>query len=325
MSTLLNMAACSTQGNTGGTFCNLEPVRILYIFAVPKGTVIPAANMASQSAFATYVNARLHSDSRTTRWQVTPKLVEFKDNTKEPNTEDLDGFMNTTQWLPYDWQFEFANGFSGATFNVFQVWRNYINQQQNLYDFIFVDANNLWFGTSGLDGTGANGLASVALSNITVFDWKPATTKSTNKYGIRIIIQNNADLNQNWTSLQSTTQTSTFKALTDVSITAGTTAISATHIFVSGKIGGNTLGAQFGSTLAAATAWAVFNTTTSLAIVPSAVSYNATLDQYDLTVASVTTGNVVNVGIAVPSVITVTPFFANIVTEGTNVFTYTAP
>lgn len=326
MASLLNLANCSTQGNTGGTFCNNEPQRILYVYAVPVGTVIPATAMASQAAFKTYVQTTsLYANSRTVRWQMSPKLVDFKDNTKDPNMEDLDGFMNTTQFLPYDWEFRFANGFSGATMNVYQIWKNYINGQQDLYSFLFVDANNMWFGTSALDSAGANGLGAVNVSNITVYDWKPATTKSTNQYKIRMIIQNNADFTQNFTSFQATTQTSTFKALTDVSIIAGTTVTTSTHIYVSGMIGGNTIGKQFGSTLAAAAAWAVYNVTGAAAIVPSAVSYNSVLDQYDLTVAATTTTNVINVGIAVPSVITATPYFASIVTEGSNVYSYIAP
>ena len=39
-------------------------------------------------------------------------LHEFKDDTKDPNMEDLDGYENTTQWLPYKWTWRFANGFS---------------------------------------------------------------------------------------------------------------------------------------------------------------------------------------------------------------------
>lgn len=327
--TILNMANCSTQGNTGGTFCNLEPVRILYVFAVPKGTVVPASALASQAAFKTYVQTTsLWANSRVNRWQMSPKLVDFKDGTKEPNTEDLDGYINTTQWLPYDWTFTFANGFSGATFNVFQIWRTYINQQQDLYDFLFVDANNLWFGTQGLDSTGAQGMASVAVSNITVFDWKPATTKTTNKYMLRLIIQNNADLNQNWTSIQSTTQTSTFKALTDVSLVAGTTTISTTHIYVSGRIGGNTLGKQYGSTLAAAlTAFVITDLTNGTVWTTSAVTYDAINDQYNITGSwgTTNTGDTVQVSLATPSVMTATPYFAPITTEGTNVYTFLAP
>ena len=325
---LLNLANCSTQGNTGGTFCNSEPAYILYAFAVPKGTVIPNTAFASQSAFAAYVNSQLKADSKATRWQVTPKLVDFKDNTKEPTMENLDGYENTTQWLPYDWEFRFANGFSGATKNVHQIWRQYINQQQNLFDFLFVDANNLWIGTQALDSTSAQGLGSVAVSNITVNDYKPATVKTGNIYTLHLIIQNNADINQGFASFQSTTLTSKFKALTDVSIVAGTTATTTTHIYVSGMIGGNTLGKQFGTTLAAAAAWVVIDTTDGTKVwTTTGVTYNATLDQYDITGSWSAAGatNIGQVSLAAPSVMTVTPFFQNIVTEGSNVYTFVKP
>lgn len=325
MATILNLANCSTQGNTGGTFCNIEPNYILYAFAVPKNTVVPAANMVSQSAFQTYVKSQLWSNSRTTRWQMTPKLVDFKDETKAPNMEDLDGWENTTQWLPYNWTFRFANGFAGATKNVHQIWRQYINQQQNQYNFFFVDANNNWIGTQALDATGAMGLGSVAVSNITVNDYKPATTKTGNIYTLQLIIQDNATLNGYYAALSSTTLTSTFKALTDVSVVAGTTTTTSTHIYVSGMVGGNSLGKQYGATLAVAAAWAVTDTTTLATIVPSAVAYDAVNDQYNLTVAATTATDVIQVAIAAPSVITGTPYFSTIVSEGSNVYQYVAP
>jgi hypothetical protein len=321
---ILNLANCSTQGNAGGTFCNNEPVYFLYAVAIPKGSVIPASALVTQAAFKTYVQTTsLWANSRTNRWQITPKLVDFKDNTKEPNMEDLDGYENTTQWLPYDWTFRFANGFSGATKNVHQTWRQFYNQQQNFYDFLFIDANNLWLGTKALDSTGAQGMGGIPVSNITVNDYKPATPKTSNIYTLRLIIQDNATLNQNFASVQSTTLASTFKALTDVSIIAGTTTTTSMHIFVSGMIGGNTLGKQYGATLAVASAWAVLDA--GVAVVPSAVAYDAANDQYNLTIAGSATGDAMSVGLATPSVMTITPFFANIVTEGTNVYSYVSP
>lgn len=330
MTTILNIANCSTQGNTGGTFCNLEPARILYILPVPKGTVVPASALASQAAFTTYIQGALWNNTRTSRFQISPKLVNFKNDTKEPVREDLDGWENTTQWLPYVWSWRFANGFSSATFNVFQVWRNYINQQQDLYDFLFVDANNMWFGTQGIDATGAQGMASVAVSNIEVQDWMPATTKTGNQYLVRLVIQNNADLNANWVAVQSYTQTSTFKALTDVSLFKGTTTTTATHIYVSGKIGGNTIGKQYGSVLAnvALTAFVITDLTDGTKIfTQSAIAYDAVNDQYNITGAwgSSATGDTIQVALATPSVMTVTPYFAPIITEGTNVMTFVAP
>ena len=326
MANLLNLANCSTQGNTGGTFCNIEPSYILYAVAVPKGTVIPATAMASQAEFATYVKGALWNNSRAQRWQITPKLVDFKDNTKEPNMENLDGWENTTQWLPYDWEFRFANGFSGATKNVHQIWRQYINQQQNLYSFFFVDTNNVWIGTQGLDSTGANGLGAIDVSNITINDYKPATPKTGNIYTLHLIIQNNAQLNGYYSAMSSTTLTSTFKALTDVSIIAGTTTTTSTNVYVSGMIGGNTLGKQFGTTLASASAWSVIdNTSTGNIFTISAVTYDAVNDQYAIVGAwgSSNTGDSNSVLIAQPSVITTTPFFLTIVTEGTNIYNYT--
>ena len=330
MESLLNLGNCATQGNTGGTFCNAEPARILYAFAVPKGTVIPKSATLSQAAFATYVNARLKSDNRSDRWQVTPKLVQFKDDTKEPTMEDLDGWENTTQWLPYKWTWRFANGFAGATKNVHQIWRKNINQQQNQFDFLFVDANNLWMGRTGIDATGAASLGAVAVSNITVNDFKPATVKEGNIYTLTLIIQDNADLNENFAAIQSTTQTSSFKALTDVSIIASPvpTTITATHIYVSGRIGGNTLGKQYGTTLADITAFVITNTSASAKVWTStAVSYDVVNDQYDITGSwsASATGNTITVGLAAPSIMTVSPFFANIVTEGTNLYSYIAP
>src|SRR4051812_32813187 len=103
--TILNLANCASQGNTGGTFCNVEPSFFAYAIPVPKGTVIPASALASQAAFKSYVQNAFWSDTRQNRWQKSPKLVDFKDGTKEPVMEDLDGYQNLTQMPPYVWNY----------------------------------------------------------------------------------------------------------------------------------------------------------------------------------------------------------------------------
>ena len=326
---LLNLANCSTQGNTGGTFCNIEPVYIVYAFFVPVGTVIPATALASQAAFTTYVQTTsLWANSRSSRWQRSPKLGDFKDNTKEPNLEDIDGYMATTQFLPYDWTYRCITGQSGTSKNLWQTWRAYINGQQDLFNVYFVDANNQWLGTSALDSTGAQGLGSISLTNILIYDWGQATTKTANKYMMRLMLADNTQLNQYFAGFTCTTNTANYKPLTDVAIVAGTTAISATHIYVSGTIGGNTLGKQFGTTLAAVSAWVITDTTTGTkTFTASGVTYDTVNDQYNIagTWSTSNTGDTVTVALATPSVMTVTPFFTAIVTEGTNIYSYVAP
>ena len=326
---ILNIANCSTQGNTGGTFCNVEPSYIAYAVVVPKGTVIPASAMVSQAAFASYVQARLYSDSRTTRWQLSPKLVDFKDGTKEPVFEDLDGYQNLTQMPPYVWAYRFANGFAGATKNIHKIWRKYIHQQQNLFSFFFIDANNVWIGQDTKDNAGLGTLTSIDATSIVVNDWKQATPKTGNMYALMIGLADNAQLNANYGSVASTTLTSSFKGLIDVTLTKGVTTTTSTHIYVSGIIGSNTLGKQYGATLAAAlTAFVITNKTDGAnAFTISAVSYDATNDQYDITGAwgSSAAGDTVEVSLAAPSVMTITPYFAPITTEGDNVYTFTAP
>lgn len=325
---ILNIANCSTQGNTGGTFCNAEPGYLAYALPVPKGTVIPNTALVSQAAFTTFVQAALWANSRTTRWQKSPKLVEFKDGTKEPQTEDLDGYMVLTQMMPYVWTYRFANGFSGATKNLHQIWRADIHQMQNFYDFFFIDSNNMWWGTNALDSTGAQGMGAISLTQIIIPDWVQATPKSANKYNMMIVLADNGQLNANFASVQCSTLASAFLALTDVSVTVGVTATTSTNIYVSGKIGGNTLGKQYGAALAIAALWVITDITTGTkTFTTSGVTYDAVNDQYKIagTWSTSNTGDSVTVALASPSVITAAPYNMPIVTEGTNVLTYTAP
>jgi hypothetical protein len=327
----LNLANCSTQGNLGATFCNIEPSYFSYVMPIPKGFVIPNSvltNTATVSIWS-YLQSVLWSNSRTARAQISPKLVDFKDMTKEPIEEDLDNFPVLTSMPPYVWSYRFANKFSGATKNLYQIWQTSIHQQQSQYDWLFIDSNNVLIGASALDSTGAAGLGGVAMSNQTVRDWMQATIKSANQYSLKLVIADNASLNVNFAAVQLGGLASTLRALTDVSLAIGATANTTTHIYVTGRIGGNTIGKQYGATLAAAlTAFVILDTTNSSKTwTTSAVSYDAVKDHYDITGSwsAANVGDTVSVSMATPSVMTVTPYFAPITTEGTNVLTFVAP
>ncbi len=326
--TILNLANCAVQGNTGPTPCNSEPGIIRYLVFVPKGTVIPHTAMASQTAFTTYVLGRLRHDNPALRWQITPKLYGFKDNTEQPKTQDQDGTKVLTQMPPYNWEYSFANGTTGATKNIHQIFRQRIHQQQNLYSVFAIDENNLWIGQA----TGTNvqpTLTAADLSSIIVGDWGQATTSTANSYKLMIALNDNSQLNAFFGSVASTTLASSLTGLTDVTLFAGVTSSTSTHIYVSGRIGGASLGARYGTVLDdALTAFVITDTTnTAKTFTISAVSYDAANDQWDITGAWSTsnTGDTVTVALAAPSVMIATPYFAPIVTEGTNIYTMTAP
>ncbi len=84
------------------------------------------------------------------------------------------------------------------------------------------------------------------------------------------------------------------------------------------------IGDSYGATLNAGAAWSVVPAAGGAAIVPSGVTYNSTTGEYALTIAS-TPATALIVGLAAPSVLTVSPYFVFAITETANKATITTP
>lgn len=315
---ILNTTDCGIYANTGVVACATSPDIVSYAIAVPKGYVFPVADLADAATF----NAALAdlTIANTGRAYILPFLTNFTDNTGDPVTTNRNNYVATVQNKPYNWRY-LMNG----TYCLFQQVKQLL--KANVYDWLFVDAmGNVW-GTEGTDTAGNASMGGIQMFEVWVEDWMQKKPDDLNAYPINFRVLDNRQLNENsaFMATNFTVNTATM-GLAGIQLAAGTTSSTATHLYVSGTYicGGASLGETFGSTLAATGAWTVNNASTGGSVTVSAVSYNSILDQYDLTISSTPATSVI-VGLAAPSVLTATPYFAYIVTETPNKYTLTTP
>ena len=316
---ILNAATCGNGTNTGIANCPLVPGAIVEAYAVPKGYVMPNASIATVTAFKTALNGLLISDNPNARAFRLLALQEMKDNTGEPVTETRNQTSFRVINKPYNWQFMIGVDFCA-----------YINYKKKFdvsnYDWYFYDNKGQYWVTTADDAAGLAGAGGIAMSQVTVDDWTPPTFAALEKYVITFRILNNLTMTDNLRFIAATTPPA-ITGLVDVVLAKGTVGTtSATVLYVTGALGcgASSLGDTYGTTLAATSAWTVVNATTGATITVSGVAYNATTKEYALTITS-TPATAVLVGIAAPSVITATPYFAYIVTEAANKAAITTP
>lgn len=319
--TALNSANCGNTTNTGSNGCNLIPGVIKYAVAIPKGTVIPATALTSASTFMAYFVPKFTADTRSGRFFVSPLLTNFDDKTGDAVTENRDNYEPTVTNKPYNWGWLLNP--AGNNFCDYKKWFNLVNFQQNLFDFLFIDDQGQVWGTAAIDALGANGLGGYAMFEVFVPNWTPKTSGALAKYMFRLKFLNSTQVVQNAVFMQASAFPDNTWGLVDVTLSAGTTANTTTLLYVKGTMGcgASSLGATYGSTLAAAAAWAL--TKNGSALVPSAVAYMPATDEYKFTVAALSSADVVTTKAAAPSVVDATPYFANIITE--TALTYVVP
>lgn len=319
---ILNVANCGISTNMGVNSCVTNPGIIRWAIAVPKGTVIPASSMTTAAVFNAYLLSLFKLDNGSARARLLPAFTMITDNTGDPVTEAQGNFEFKVADRPYNWTFRMNTNFCS-----YRNMATLFELSQDLWDFLFVDENNAVMGTLRLDSTGANGLSGISMAQVTVPNWKTKTDSTNTVYTINFLIQNNQDLisgmqinDSNFTPNPAT------MGLVDVRLAAGDTASTATVLYVKGffECGGGNIGDTYGSDIAAASAWSVVPAAGGAAIVPSGVVYNSTLKQYALTIAS-TPATALVVGLAVPSVLTATPYFKYAITETRNKVTITTP
>lgn len=324
----LNLANCATNGNTGAPDCAFIPAQVKYWMLFPKNTIVAAANFATQAAFLSYMQSVIWANLRSGRVQIIPELSDVTDKSKEFITVDHDNRTIPVIDTPYDLMAQFWQGSNGVSKWMHgQFYRNF-NNQTAVYDIVMVDINGAFWFTSY--GTTTYGDAKVLnLTSFIVEKWKMMDYKDANVYPLRITLGNPLELNGYEAFFQSTQSADYWYDIALVDVVMGgnshasnvTTPNSTTHIYVTGWVGGGyssqgaiTLGLSYGAGLNTASYWAVNDMSGGAAVVPSAVTYNATLDIYDLT-GTFTTGHTYLVGLATPSVVTAAGIYA--ITEGT--------
>jgi hypothetical protein len=195
----VNLNQTLFSGNTGtiGTFPELGIIETVVL--APKGTVIPASAMVSQSAFATYVNGKFVNDTQSSQWYAFMNLDKFTDETKKTATEDT-GRLNLSIY-------SFPNKFS---FRYMQGMGNFIeatnfNNCQGQFDVFFIDDTGNWHGTLDVTG-GTRGLAAYTLQQFFVPNSMRKTTSTGNQYMIEIQLADPTQMNGNFKLYQANTQ-----------------------------------------------------------------------------------------------------------------------
>lgn len=316
---ILNLSNCGTSGNVGKFFCSFNPTIYKYFIMIPKGYVIPASVLTSNTALKAHIYAGLINDTPGQRWKRSGILSQMQDNTEAVKTENKDGYLAPTQFPPYNWQWDMT-----LQMAQFVKWKAYSQVAQDQYDYLFIDDAGNLIGTNKLDTTGANGLGGVSLFSFYMQDMKTATVDTLVKFNVNMIITNNVQLNENISMIQAELTPSDWDTvLYDTLITQGT-ANTATAIkvqcFTDGAGAKASLLAKYPTELADADAWIV--TVNGSPVTPSGVAYDATNDQMVFTVSTLSPADVVTVSLQVPSVLTADPFYINAVSEGT-IYSYT--
>ena len=318
--TILNAANCLTTGNTGLFPCAISPSIYKRFFMIPKGSVIPATELADNATLLAYIAAQMKLDNSGSRWHMSGILSNLNDLTEAVKTENRDGQIYITQTPPYNFEWTMT-----IQFAQFAKWKQY-QFSQSFYDVLYVDDAGNLIGRQAVDDTGAATIGGIPLTQFYVGDQKQATTDTLVTYKFRHNIEQNVHLNAEMAMIQAGIVPSDYQnLLIDTEIVAGVTSNTSTHIYVSAYFDGigarKSVGAMYGTTLADPDAFAI--TDNGSPVTPSAVAYDATNDQWNITVSAITAAHTVKVKFAPPSVMTITPFFLDIISE--TAYTYTSP
>lgn len=318
--TVIGAGSCGDYSNTGVGTCTVEPQKWAFAVVVPLGTVIPNSALVSNSDFSTYVLAKFKLDNTNLRWKMLPFMTLEKDDTAETSTEDRQGYKIPVQENPYDLTYQLRTTICG-----YKKAYGAAHNKQDTKALFFIDESGTWEMTQATDSTSLAGGGSFPMASIWVPNWKQQTASTANMYKIRFLFQNTTQLGQNVIFMKAGLMgDAATMQLMDVTLQTGTTANTATHVYVSGKVGcgGTTVGSIGLDTLASTSVWLVKNATTGAAITVSAASYNLINDQYDLTITS-SAGLGVTVAMAAPSVLVPLGFY--MVNEVPDKLTVTLP
>lgn len=218
----VNVGLTQNYGNTGLVTTNIEPGIPKAVVLVPKQTIIPAAEMVSQSTFLNYLNTAsaqgLIADSRANRWFALIDLDTFEDKTKAP--ANVDTGLYQFDHTKFNTKFSFRYMANKANH---QELLNF--QNTNAYDCYIIDAaGNVW---GRMDSTGSGGLMSYYIKQLFIMDFKPATVKDLNVYDLSIQFGNRLQFNEQFAIYQAGIDPDSLvglenAVLTDVSSTLGT-------------------------------------------------------------------------------------------------------
>jgi hypothetical protein len=245
-------------GNVGAIPTGFKPGVPVALLLVPTGTKFSAANMLTQSAFITALDALTTHTTRSSRAFPLYGLDGFAVATKDTASQDTGMYQENFYDFPSMWNFVFK----GAQGNMSNFMEFMLLAQQPGWDFFVIDSNSNFWGTQDVAGAGA--LQGFSLFQIWAKGWTPAQLASTaaSTYPFSIQFANFQEFNQNFNYFCCPTFSATaFKGLQNVicyNAPAGVyTAVSATagtDIVFLAKIGQNSADfvKTYGSALTAA-------------------------------------------------------------------------
>jgi hypothetical protein len=300
MSTILNLANCNPVSNTGDISCYLEPDIATGLIFIPKGTVIPAADLATSAAFQTYLQARLVDNNVATRWYKAFQIGMFKDNTAANKYENQDEQQVLTLKPPYFWEYRFIGNANKCLHNIKMMG---FHLKQSLFDLLIWDKNNVIWCTQGYDSLGNLSAKGFNMNQLIVNDWKQKTTSTANQYVINIQMADNSELNEDFFAVNCDFDIKSLQGIVDAVLYCTSPSAGTINIQALTNCNGQSLGALYGSELGL-TAFTFYDNTTAAALTPHTVTYNAALDVYVVSFSSgVTTGDNVTATMATPGVI----------------------
>lgn len=236
----INSTLLAPQANVGIQKSYFDPDLIVGAVIVPKGTIVPAVNMVSQAAFATYISATSQgfqangtAAGAPTRWYMMYLLDAIKDSTKKAAVDDSGLVQNKV--IKYNTLLEFMLKGPQANMGNWKEWLKF-NNRQNFYGVFFIDLSGYWWGCE--DPTGAGGLASYSLSQLWIDARMSKTDKKLNEYGASFQLLNEKQFQEQVAYFPAQTDPSAIPGLqnlvltnvtsilgTQLSITATTTAV----------------------------------------------------------------------------------------------------
>lgn len=152
-----------------------DPGIIRGAIAIPKGTIITAANAA---AWDTYLRAQLIHDTKTSRWQRFPRFEEIDDQSSDKQEKEYAyGTKVTIRDSVYKFQFLFIEG----GFPAYQALLGMKDRQRD-FDILFFDHQMSFWGTRAVTADAEDGMKGFALSQLYVDNWKPKTGTENHMY-----------------------------------------------------------------------------------------------------------------------------------------------
>jgi hypothetical protein len=194
----INQLKCAVVGGNTGlpSSCTFNPDLIVGAIAMPKGTLITEANLAS---FQTYLAAKFINDTYSSRFHRFGKFEGMDDQSEDRVQHTYPyGRKITTKDSVYQWMFTYIDGAMCAHKNYLQF-----KDREDEFEFLFVDKSGNFLGTIYYSTTtNERKVKGIKLSELYPANWKPKDGSNETVYSLTFGIKNARDLNENLAVIQ---------------------------------------------------------------------------------------------------------------------------